>query len=255
MPMAPARGVGRPGATRDVRRRISEGSETASTPVPESCQGVRGQMDDGWGLPGGLDRAGTVEGAPERRRRAPGNAQGTLRERSGNGIWRELAKWNVGRLRGNLAGLPDVRSGALERRRTMRHRSRGLLALLPLLSVPLWGCGDEGVGIDGAPGIQSSAEELETRATLAVDPFHPLIPAGEAVQLTACWRLEDNRLWPDTDQTRFTWASSDPDVAVVDEHGLVTGRGPGLARITVTLRISSYWRNYVYSADTPVGVK
>jgi alpha-amylase len=75
-------------------------------------------------------------------------------------------------------------------------------------------------GSGASVGLASVADTLDTGDTLQLEAT---ILAGGAFQ-------------PDT---LATWRSSDPAVATVDGRGLVRGRGPGVAEITVSFEDAS----------------
>jgi hypothetical protein len=141
----------------------------------------------------------------------------------------------------------------------MRRERARLATLLPLLALPLLGCGDEPLGIEDGARKPTSVEPSLGFQELTLDPFHPAVEAGGSIRLTACWRSSSGTyVWPVTSPWKVTWVTEHPEIAEVTEDGLVNARSRGLAiiRVTVTYTTSGQWgQTYAYSGSTPVGVR
>lgn len=81
-------------------------------------------------------------------------------------------------------------------------------------------------------GVASAAKAVfvfQGVATVTVTPASPTIAYGASQQLTAVGKDADGVVVPNV---TWLWVSSDQDIAVVNQSGLVLGRGPGQASIT-----------------------
>ena len=121
--------------------------------------------------------------------------------------------------------------GPPERKRLHKHpatyrRVVGGLGLTTLLSTGLQGCSADPLSLEDAP----ATIEIVT----AVPPF--LVP-GETLQLVAVGRdAAGDAIMGLT----FSWTSSDPDVATVDEAtGVVTALGEGMSTFAATVGVRS----------------
>ncbi len=103
-----------------------------------------------------------------------------------------------------------------------RYRRNAVLASV-IGGLSLSGCGEDGtVVIDNTPQVASIVVSPDTVAMYAV---------GEAAEFSATAKTEFGSEIPDV---TFEWASSDPDVASIDQSGEVTGKKDGIAAITAT---------------------
>ena len=84
-------------------------------------------------------------------------------------------------------------------------------------------------------GVSGSAQ-IQVRQvvdSVAVEPAEVELEVDESIQLeTALYDANQNPV--PSDQRMITWSSSDPEVAPVDEQGLVRGEAPGTATITAS---------------------
>ena len=141
----------------------------------------------------------------------------------------------------------------------MRRETTRLATLPAILALLLLGCENEPLGIeDGAQAPVLVEPSLGFRE-VTLDPFHPVVEAGGAIRLTACWKSQgSDYVFPVTSPWNVTWVSENPEVAEVREDGSVRARSRGLAtiRVTVTYTTGGQWgRTYTYSGSTPVGVR
>ena len=95
--------------------------------------------------------------------------------------------------------------------------------ILSLFAAALTGCGDGSKGGTGPGGEVASVVLTSSDSGLAI--------VDDTIRLVAT--LHDASGTTVTGHT-ITWASSDPDVATVDEDGVVTGHAPGTVKITAT---------------------
>ena len=141
----------------------------------------------------------------------------------------------------------------------MRRETTRLAALLPLLTFSVLGCENEPLGIEGGAQAPVVVEPSLGFREVTLDPFHPVVEAGGALQLTACWRLQSSGdVWPVTSPWEVTWISESPEVAEFTEDGRVKAKTSGLTTITatVTYTTSGMWgHSYTYAGSTPVGVR
>lgn len=99
--------------------------------------------------------------------------------------------------------------------------------------------------IEAIPGVQ----------VVYIDPWRATIPGlGNTVQLYATAYADIGEAAPPVLGVTFTWTSLDPDIATVDQNGLVTGHSPGIARITASAGvITSYPTDViVFEAGPPI---
>ncbi len=73
---------------------------------------------------------------------------------------------------------------------------------------------------------------VQPTSAMSLSPARVTVAVGGAVQLTAARRSRAGATLPGD---AITWASTDAEVATVDEHGLVTAVAPGEAVITATM--------------------
>lgn len=109
------------------------------------------------------------------------------------------------------------------RRSALHHPTvSGRLPVLLLVAVSATACVPDGPTGVGSPSPVVSVELSPEAAVLTVD---------DRLQLEATVRDEEGNSVP---EESLSWASSDPDVATVDERGEVTGVGSGSATITAS---------------------
>lgn len=80
---------------------------------------------------------------------------------------------------------------------------------------------------DGPTGVDSPSPVV----SVELSPEAVVLTVDDRLQLEATVRDEEGNSLP---EESLSWASSDPDVAAVDQRGEVTGVGPGSATITAS---------------------
>lgn len=100
-------------------------------------------------------------------------------------------------------------------------------------NVKLFGTGEVTVGaiVGGKPGFSTFMVKAPTVKTIEIAPVNAPLVAGGNVQLDAVTRIFNGD--PRTGVT-INWTSDNDRVATVDAAGVVTGVGPGKAKITAT---------------------
>ncbi len=114
----------------------------------------------------------------------------------------------------------------------------------------------------GAAGPISGSTNVTVSApvavALSVTPVNPIVAVGITQQLGAVETFSDGTTQPLTDSV--TWTSENPDIATVDNSGLVTGQVEGMATIaasylllngSATLTVTPF--NYLLTEDPATG--
>ena len=91
--------------------------------------------------------------------------------------------------------------------------------------------GNDGAGGTGGEGGEGGTQQPEP-IRVEISPEAPQVQERKTVQLTATAYGNDDQV---LSGLPVSWSTSDPNTATIDAGGLVTGVGPGTARITATI--------------------